>query len=108
MHELNKENLHNFVIVSNDDVFCLLSVIDELNLAHASYNRYEAWMASEFDDYYGWIVIPPEHVKHTITDALQKFTRLYVKRIEECAINIYSENSTEREKLIVSFSVISD
>lgn len=101
-------NINNTLIKSTLDVDLLLSSIDSLNKMHSIINKYEAWLASSFDHHYGWDIIPSKYVRQALTDALDKFNKLFLKVIDNRVINIYSEDCTDRNKIILSFSVISD
>lgn len=105
---LNDLNINNTLVKSIADVDMLLSTIDSLDKIHSVINKYEAWLASSFDHHYGWDIIPSRYIKQYITDALDKFNKLYLKVIDNRIINLYSEDCTDRNKLVVSFSVISD
>lgn len=105
---LNDLNINNTLVKSIADVDMLLSTIDSLNKIHSISNKYEAWLASSFDHHYGWDIIPSRYIKQYITDALDKFNKLYLKVIDNRIINLYSEDCTDRNKLVISFSIISD
>ena len=105
---LNDLNINNTLVKSIADVDMLLSTIDSLDKIHSIINKYEAWLASSFDHHYGWDIIPSRYIKQYITDALDKFNKLYLKVIDNRIINLYSEDCTDRNKLVISFSVISD
>lgn len=101
-------NINNTLIKSALDVDLLLSSIDSLNKMHSVINKYEAWLASSFDHHYGWDTIPSKYVRQALTDALDKFNKLFLKVIDNRVINIYSEDCADRNKIVLSFSVISD
>lgn len=102
-------NINNCIINSDEDVDCLIKIIDELDDIRTNHvNKYEAWLASSFDHHYGWDTIPSRYIKQYITDALDKFNKLYLKVIDNRIINLYSEDCTDRNKLVISFSIISD
>lgn len=105
---LNDLNINNTLVKDALDVDMLLSTIDSLDKVHSIINKYEAWLASSFDHHYGWDIIPSRYIKQYITDALDKFNKLYLKVIDNRIINLYSEDCTDRNKLVISFSVISD
>lgn len=106
LHDLE---INNSTIESKKDIQSLIELVNTMDDIHINHmNKYEAWKASEFDDHYGWEFIPSTHVKRHIIDALDKYKTLYVKVIEDRIINLYSEDCTDKSKLVTSFSVTSD
>lgn len=70
--------------------------------------EYEQWTASDYDEQYGWDFVPDGNVRRVLLDAIDEHKVLYIKVIGSKAINIYSEDCTDRNKIILSFSVTSD
>lgn len=103
---LESLNLNDSVINSFTDIDSIIIIVGNLN--RLLNKKYEQWAASDYDEQYGWDVLPNELAKESLIDALDKHRVLYIKIINNRSINIYSGNCEDINKLIISFSVISD
>lgn len=103
---LSDLNINNSIVQSSADVDSLIDVVKNLNRILG--REYEQWTASEYDSQYGWDYVPDNYVRQNLLDAINKHGMLYLKVISNKAINIYSEDCTDRDKNILSFSVESD
>lgn len=99
-------DINGTVIKSSTDVDSLIMIIKNLN--RILDREYEQWIASDYDEQYGWDFVPDSNVGCVLLDAIDEHKVLYIKVIDNKAINIYSEDCTDRNKIILSFSVISD
>lgn len=99
-------DINGTVIKSSADVDSLIMIIKDIN--RILDREYEQWMASDYDEQYGWDFVPDNNVRRVLLDAVDEHKVLYIKVIDNKAINIYSEDCTDRDKIILSFSVTSD